>query len=160
MEDIQYFQKRLYKSLNVPISRMESDSGFSLGRASEISRDEIKFAKFIRRLRARFSILFDKVLEKQLVLKGIITPEDWVEIQNSIRYDFMVDNHFEELKQTEIMRERLSTLRDLDEYVGTYYSREWVRKNILMMNEDEINDMKDQIEAEAKEEPQDDDVDI
>ena len=160
MEDIQYFQKRLYKSLNVPISRMESDSGFSLGRASEISRDEIKFAKFIRRLRARFSIIFDRILEKQLVLKGIISPEDWVDIQNNIRYDFMVDNHFEELKQTEIMRERLSTLRDLDEYVGTYYSKEWVRKNILMMNEDEIEEMKTQIEDEAKEEPQDDDVDI
>ena len=150
LDDVLYFQKRLFKSLNVPISRMETDAGFSLGRATEISRDEIKFSKFISRLRAKFSTLFDKILEKQLVLKGIIRPEEWVEIQASIRYDFMQDNYFEELKESEILRERLGMLRDIDEYVGKYYSADWVRKNVLMMNEDDIEKMREEIEADEE----------
>jgi len=148
LDDVLYFQKRLFKSLNVPISRMETDTGFSLGRATEISRDEIKFSKFISRLRSRFSTLFDKILEKQLVLKGIIRPEEWAEIQASLRYDFMQDNYFEELKESEVLRERLNLLRDIDDYVGKYYSAEWVRKNVLMMNEDEIEQMRDEIEQD------------
>tara|TARA_B110000967_G_scaffold125832_1_gene128666 strand:+ start:267 stop:1856 length:1590 start_codon:yes stop_codon:yes gene_type:complete len=148
LDDVLYFQKRLFKSLNVPMSRMESDTGFTLGRATEISRDEIKFSKFIARLRSKFSNLFDKLLEKQLVLKGIITPEEWPEIQSSIRYDYMSDNYFEELKESEVLRERLGLLRDIDDYVGKYYSADWVRKNVLMMNEDEIEDMRDQIEQD------------
>lgn len=148
LDDVLYFQKRLFKSLNVPMSRMESDTGFTLGRATEISRDEIKFSKFIARLRSKFSNLFDKLLEKQLVLKGIITPEEWPEIQASIRYDYMSDNYFEELKESEVLRERLGLLRDIDDYVGKYYSADWVRKNVLMMNEDEIEDMRDQIEQD------------
>ena len=150
MEDVLYFQKRLYKALNVPVSRLESDSGFSLGRASEISRDEVKFSKFIRRLRARFSILFDKVLEKQLILKGVIAPEEWNEIKQNIRYDFQIDNHFDELKTAEILQNRLQILRDIDEYTGKYYSEDWVRQNVLMMNEDEIEKMKDQIADEQE----------
>ena len=150
LDDVMYFQKRLYKSLNVPISRMESDAGFSLGRASEISRDEIKFSKFIGRLRARFSTLFDKLLEKQLILKGVIAPEDWNKIQSNLRYDFMSDNNFEELKTSEILRERLGLLRDIDEYTGKYYSTDWVRKNVLYMNEDEIEKMSQDIEDEEK----------
>lgn len=157
MEDVLYFQKNLYKSLNVPVSRLEQDAGFSLGRASEISRDEVKFAKFINRLRTRFSILFDDILEKQLILKGIVTPEDWKEIKNKIRYDFIQDNHFEELKQSEILRERLQTLRDLDDYVGVYYSKEWIRKNLLMMTDEDIEELQKQIEAEVEEEPAQDD---
>ena len=153
MDDILYFQKKLYKSLNVPISRMESDSGFSLGRASEISRDEIKFAKFISRLRGRFAILFDKALEKQLVLKGIIKPEEWDLIKDNIRYNFMVDNHFQELKEAEVLRDRLSILGDINNYVGTYYSKEWIRKNVLHMTEDEIEDVDKQIDQEAKDAP-------
>jgi hypothetical protein len=156
MEDVLYFQKRLYKALNVPVSRMESDAGFSLGRASEISRDEIKFSKFVRRLRARFSILFNKVLEKQLILKGVIAPEEWSQIQAMLRYDFMIDNHFEELKESEVLQNRLQILRDIDEYKGEYYSKDWIRKNVLYMNEDQIEDIKKQIEDEAKEDPQDD----
>ena len=150
LDDVLYFQKRLFKSLNVPISRMESDTGFSLGRATEISRDEIKFSKFISRLRSKFSSLFDKILEKQLILKGIIKPEEWNDIQASIRYDFMQDNYFEELKESEVLRERLGMLRDIDEYVGKYYSADWVRKNVLMMNEDEIEQMRDEIEEDEK----------
>ena len=148
LDDVLYFQKRLFKSLNVPISRMDTEAGFSLGRASEISRDEIKFSKFINRLRSRFSSLFDKILEKQLILKGIIRPEEWPEIQASIRYDFMQDNYFEELKESEVLRERLNLLRDIDDYVGKYYSAEWVRKNVLMMNEDEIEKMRDEIQQD------------
>ena len=155
MEDVLYFQKRLYKALNVPVSRLESEAGFSLGRASEISRDEIKFGKFVRRLRARFSILFDKCLEKQLILKGIIAPEEWAQIQATLRYDFMMDNHFEELKESEILQNRLQILRDIDEYNGTYFSKEWVRKNVLYMNEDDIKEIDDQIAAEKEAEPDD-----
>ena len=152
MEDVLYFQKRLYKALNVPISRLESDTGFSLGRASEISRDEIKFGKFIRRLRARFSILFDKILEKQLILKGVIAPEEWASIQASIRYDYMVDNHFEELKESEMLQNRLQILRDIDEYKGEYFSKNWIRKKVLFMNEDEIEDIDKQIDDEKQNE--------
>jgi len=158
MEDILYFQKRLYRALKVPITRMEAENGFSLGRASEISRDEVKFSKFIRRLRARFSILFDKCLEKQLILKGVITPEEWPSIQQNLRYNFMQDNHFEELKFAEILQNRITLLRDLDEYTGKYYSKEWVRKNVLYMTEDEIDKIKKQIETEKKEEPDEEEI--
>jgi len=156
MDDVLYFQKRLFKSLNVPISRMETENGFSLGRASEISRDEVKFAKFVRRLRARFSIIFDKCLEKQLILKGIITPEEWPEIQQNIRYNFMSDNHFNELKDSEILQNRLQLLRDIDEYTGKYFSVEWVRKNVLFQSEDDIVDIQKQIESEPDEDGDED----
>ena len=152
LDDIVYFQKALYKSLNVPISRLEADAGFSLGRASEITRDEVKFSKFIKRLRARFAIIFDKILEKQLILKGVIAPEDWLEIKESIRYDFQVDNHFEELKQAEILQNRLQLLRDIDDYTGKYYSTNWVRKNVLQMSEDDINDIAKEIDDEGESE--------
>jgi len=145
MDDILYFQKKLYKSLNVPISRLESDTGFSLGRASEISRDEVKFSKFIRRLRVRFSLLFDKALEQQLILKGIIRPEEWPEIKNKIRYNFMLDNHFEELKQAEILRDRMSTVDEVNNYLGVFYSKDWVRKNILHLTVDEIAEINQQM---------------
>lgn len=159
MDDVLYFQKNLYKSLNVPISRLEADAGFSLGRASEISRDEVKFSKFIRRLRSRFSMIFDDILEKQLVLKNVMTVEEWKQIKDKIRYNFQEDNHYEELKQTEILRERLQTLRDVEEYVGTYYSREWVRKNILFMTDEAIEDIQKQIEDDAANEPEEDEND-
>jgi hypothetical protein len=158
MEDINYFQKKLYKSLNVPISRLEAETGFSLGRSSEISRDEVKFAKFIRRLRARFSTLFDKALEKQLILKGVIKPEEWDIIKDSIRYDFKLDNHFEELKQSEILRDRLSLLDQVNNYVGVYYSKDWVRKNVLHMSEDEIEEIEKQLKDEGEDEPQQDEA--
>lgn len=153
MDDVLYFQKALYRSLNVPVSRMESETGFSLGRASEISRDELKFNKFINRLRARFSILFDEILEKQLVLKNVMTIEEWQDIKNKIRYDFQEDNHFTELKDAEILRERLQSLDAIQNYVGDYYSKEWVRKNILRMSDEDIEDMEEQIATEKEEEP-------
>ena len=151
--NMQYFQRKLYKSLKVPLSRLEPETMYSFGRVSEITRDELKFSKFIKRLRARFTTIFTSLLEKQLVLKGILTPEEFTEIKNAIRYDFVQDNYFQELKEAEITRERLSTLREVEEHVGTYYSREWVLRNVLRMSEEEMGDMKDQIEAEAKENP-------
>ena len=155
MEDVVYFQKALFRSLNVPTSRMESETGFSLGRASEISRDELKFNKFIGRLRARFSILFDEILEKQLVLKNVMTIEEWQDIKNKIRYDFQQDNHFTELKDSEILRERLQSLDSIQNYVGEYYSKEWVRKNILRMSDEDIEEMEEQIAQEKDDEPED-----
>lgn len=156
IEDVQYFQRKLYQSLNVPMSRLEADNSFNLGRASEITRDELKFSKFIARLRYRFSELFHILLERQLLLKGIITKQEWQEIKGKIFYDFLEDNHFSELKNAEIMRERLNTLRDIDEYVGKYYSVEWVRKNILMQTEDEIEEIDQQIADEPTDESDED----
>jgi hypothetical protein len=127
---------------------------YTFGRASEISRDELKFSKFIRRLRARFSQLFDVLLEKQLILKGIVDPEEWTEIQNQIRYDFMKDNYFEELKSAEILREKMSTLREVDEQIGKYFSKEWVVKNVLYLSDDDWKDMKKQIDKEREDEEQ------
>jgi hypothetical protein len=156
IEDVQYFQRKLYQSLNVPMSRLEADNSFNLGRASEITRDELKFSKFIARLRYRFSELFHILLERQLLLKGIITKQEWQEIKGQIYYDFLEDNHFSELKNAEIMRERLNTLRDIDEYVGKYYSAEWVRKNVLMQTEDEIEEIDKQIADEPSDEGEED----
>jgi hypothetical protein len=148
IDDIIYFQKRLYRSLNVPINRLEQESQFSLGRSTEISRDEVKFQKFIDRLRKRFSSLFTGLLRKQLLLKGIITEQDWEEWKNDIQVDFIRDNHFSELKDAELLRERLTTLDQISQYVGEYFSREWVMKNVMMMSDEDIDQMKDQVEAE------------
>lgn len=138
LDDVTYFQNKLYKSLNVPITRLNPEVNFNLGRSTEITRDEIKFSKFIARLRGKFSMLFLKILEKQLILKGIITPEDWDEFKNCMKFKFSQDNYYEELKETEIMRERISMLRDIDDYAGKYYSHEQIRKKILRQTDDDI----------------------
>lgn len=151
MDDVLYFQKNLYKALNVPTTRMESETGFSLGRSNEISRDEVKFSKFIRRLRARFSMLFDEILEKQLVLKNVMSIDEWKEIKNKLRYDFQEDNHFEELKKQEILTQRLQTLQAINDYVGVYYSKTWVRKNILQQTDEDIEEIDEQIADEPDE---------
>lgn len=150
IEDILYFQKKLYRALNVPVNRLEQESGFNLGRATEISRDEVKFKKFIDRLRGRFSDLFIQLLKTQLMLKGIITKEDWKAWKEDIAFDFIEDNYFSELKESEITRERFEMLSTMDEYVGKYISNEWVRKNILRQSDDDIAEIKKQIEAEKK----------
>lgn len=147
-DNLGYFQKKLYKSLGVPVSRLEPENMYSFGRVTEMTRDELRFSKFIRRLRVRFSILFDTVLEKQLILKGILTPEEWLEVKDKIRYDFMKDNYFEELKQMEILREKVSMLRDIEDNVGKYFSRKWVQKHVLFMNDDEIEEMQAEIDDE------------
>lgn len=157
MEDVDYFRKKLYKSLNVPITRMEAENQFNLGRASEITRDELKFGKFIDRLRLRFSHLFDEILEIQLSLKGIMSREEWKEFKQYISYDYINDNHFTELKETEIMRERLQLLNDVENYNGKYFSKDWIRKNILRQTDDEIKRIDDEISKEAAQAPASDD---
>ena len=151
IEDVLYFQKKFYQSLNVPVSRLQSDNGFSLGRASEITRDELKFSKFIGRLRLRFSHLFDRLLETQLLLKGICTKAEWQAIKEEVSYDFINDMHFTEMKEVEVLKERLSILGDIENYSGKYFSREWIRKNVLRQTEDDIEEIDKQMEKEASE---------
>lgn len=150
MDDVLYFQKNLYKSLNVPISRLDPDTQFGFGRATEITRDEVKFAKFINRLRIKFATLFAKILERQLILKGIITPEEWDMIKNRIRFKFSQDNYFSELKETEILNNRLAALQQIDPYAGKYYSFEWIRRKVLMQTDEEIEEINEQIVAEMQ----------
>ena len=148
LEDVKYFEKKLYKALGVPISRLEQQQGFSLGRSTEITRDELKFTKFVNRLRNKFSTLFDELLRLQLVLKKICTEEEWKEFKENVWYDFKKDNNFTELKEAELLQNRLAVLQLVDPYVGRYYSMAWVRKNVLMMDDDEIEEMIEQIEEE------------
>ena len=160
IDDIIYFQKRLYKSLNVPISRLEQEQQFTLGRSTEISRDEIKFKKFIDRLRKRFTDMFNQLLRTQLVLKGIITQQDWDDWKTYIAYDFIEDNYFSELKESEMMRERFDMLGTVDEYAGKYVSIEWIAKNVLKMDDDSMKEMEDQIAAEKEAMGGDEDEDL
>ena len=148
IDDILYFQKRLYRSLNVPVNRLEQEAQFTLGRSTEISRDEVKFQKFIDRLRKRFSMLFVGILKKQLILKGVITESDWEEWKSQITVDFQRDNHFTELKDAELLQNRLQTLDQVSQYVGEYFSREWAMKNVMMMSDEDIEEMKKQVEGE------------
>ena len=150
IDDIIYFQKKLYKSLNVPVDRLEQEASFTLGRTSEITRDEVKFKKFIDRLRKRFSDLFMQLLKTQLLLKGIITESDWKDWKESIAFDYIEDNYFSELKQSEMLRERFDMLASLDEYVGKYISNEWIRKNVLRQTDDEIEEIQKQIDQESQ----------
>ena len=150
MDDVDYFRRKLYKSLNVPVTRMEAENQFNLGRATEITRDELKFTKFIKRLRNRFTHLFDNLLEIQLVLKGIINRKDWAKIRENISFEFSHDNYFAELKEAEIIRERLNLASEIDQFVGKYYSLGWIRKNVLQMTEEEIEDMDKEIKAEEE----------
>jgi len=149
IEDIKYFQNKLYRSLNVPISRMEAESGFSLGRSTEITRDELKFTKFVQRLRKRFTPLFTDMLKAQLILKGIVTLEDWNKIKEHIQYNFLQDGHFAELKKAELMQDRINNLGSIESYIGTFYSKEWVQKNVLNMTDAEMDEMQKQINKEA-----------
>jgi hypothetical protein len=148
IDDIQYFQKKLYKSLNVPSSRLEQEAQFSLGRSSEITRDELKFQKFISRIRKKFATVFVDILRTNLILKGVLTEEEWLDVRDQINFDFLQDTHFAELKNAELLREKIGTLREVDEFVGKYYSVEWIRKNVLMQTEEEIEDIDKQIEDE------------
>ena len=150
IEDIIYFQKRMYRSLNVPINRLEQEAQFSLGRSTEISRDELKFQKFIDRLRRRFSHLFYDILRKQLILKGIITEDDWNMMKNDIVVDYIRDNHFTELRDGELLRERIQTLDAISNYVGEYFSKEWIKKNILHLSDEDIETMNKQMSGEGE----------
>tara|TARA_B110000977_G_scaffold196452_1_gene276837 strand:- start:686 stop:2248 length:1563 start_codon:yes stop_codon:yes gene_type:complete len=148
IDDIEYFKKKLYQSLNVPASRMESDNGFNMGRSSEINRDELKFNKFTNRLQKKFARVFTDILRTQLILKEIVSAEEFDKVKDFIQYDFATDNHFTELKDQEILKERLDTLQTASEYVGQYFSKEYVRKYILRQTEDEIAQMDAQIKAD------------
>ena len=148
LTDIEYFQKKLYRSLNVPESRIGADSGFNLGRSSEILRDELMFSKFVGRLRKRFSALFLDLLKTQLILKNIVTPEDWEKMSEHIQFDYLYDNHFAELKETELMNERLNLMVAIEPYIGTYYSRDYVKRKILRQTDEEIEEMAEEMEEE------------
>ena len=150
LSDIEYFQKKLYRALGVPESRIANDGGFNLGRSSEILRDELKFSKFVGRLRKRFANLFSDMLKTQLILKNIVTPEDWDKISDHIQYDFLYDNQFAELKESELMNDRLGTLATIEPYIGKYFSVDYVRRKVLRQTDAEIIEIDEQIEKEIK----------
>ena len=165
VEDIKYFQKKLYKSLNVPVSRLEAEGSFNMGRATEINRDELKFSKFVDRLRTRFNNLFHDLLKTQLILKGIVTIEDWENsLARTIRYNYVNDGYYAEIKESEMFKERMEIYRNLkdSEMIGNIYSKEWAMKNVLKMTDIDIQDEKSKIEkeqeAEAPPEGEDDDT--
>ena len=168
IDDIVYFQKKLYKALNVPINRLEQEAQFSLGRSSEITRDELKFQKFISRLRTRFAKFFLDILKVQLQLKGVIVESDWDDMKNDIIIDYTKDNHFAELKEAELLRERLQTLDQISQYVGTYFSKDYVMKNVLGFSEEDVEKMQDDAQknqeridqATDDEEPQEEEVEV
>ena len=148
IEDVLYFQKKLFKSLGVPISRLESEANYTIGRATEISRDEVKFTRFVNKLQSRFSLMFDEIMERQLSLKGIMSREDWKTVKNEIFYEFENDSHFAEVKQNELLQDRLNILRDLQDYAGKYYSHEYIRKHVLHMTDEEIKTNDEQMKSE------------
>ena len=148
--DIQYFQKKLYRSLNVPETRLQGDSGFSLGRSSEILRDEIKFSKFVGRMRKRFSSMFNDILKTQLLLKNVVTPEDWEYMNDHIQYDFLYDNHFAELKEAELRESRINQATLVEPLIGKYYSQDYVRRNVLRQTDVEIKEQDELIKQEIK----------
>ena len=149
IEDINYFQNKLFQALNVPMSRLRPDTGFSIGQSSTITRDEVKFSKFISRLRNKFAGIFANILRVQLIAKGIIREDEWDEIFENIKFTFNKDNHYAELKDAEVIQNRLATLNAIDPFVGRYFSVDWVRKNVLMQTEDDIKE----IDAAIKKEP-------
>lgn len=152
LEDVEYFKQKLYQSLNVPLSRLTQDGGvFNVGKSAEISRDEIKFAKFISRLRSRFSNLFSEILRVQLVLKGVIRADEWDELASAIRYSYNRDNYYAELKENEVLAGRLAMLQQIDMFVGKYYSKQYTREKILRLTEEEIKEIEAQLETEREE---------
>ena len=151
LNDIEYFQTKLYKSLNVPSSRLDSSGGFNMGRSSEILRDELKFTKFVGRLRKRFSGIFTDMLKTQLILKNVVTPEDWDHLEEHIQYDYLYDNHFSDLKESELLQEKLGVIAAMEPYMGRYFSAAYVRNKVLKQTEDEIKEIDSQIDKEIEE---------
>jgi len=152
MEDVEYFQKKLYQALNVPATRLQTEQTYSIGRATEITRDEVKFSKFISRMRAKFSTLFLKCLEKQLVLKGVVTVEDWKTMSQQIKFDYAKDNYYEELKETDVLNSRLQAASQITPYIGKYYSHGWIRSNIFKQSDEDRQEMDAQIQQELSNE--------
>ena len=157
IDDITYFQRKLYRSLNVPISRLEAEQNFSLGRSTEITRDELKFTKFVGKLRKKFSVIFNDLLRTQLILTGVIAEEEWKSMSEHIQFDFLQDNNFTELKNAELLKERLEMLSQVENYVGTYFSKEWIKKNVLHLTDDEVSEMQKQMDSEGDDNGEDGD---
>ena len=150
MEDVEYLQKKLYRALNVPVSRLESDNGFNMGKSSEITRDEVKFQKFIQRLQVRFQKMFMGLLRTQMILKGISTEEDWRIIEDDIRIVFNRDTYFEELKENEVLTERLNMLNNIQPFIGKFFPESYIRKNILKMTDEEIKEIQDELDQQPE----------
>ena len=150
LEDVKYFQKKLYKALNVPSSRLETETTFNIGRAAEITRDEVKFQKFIARLRKRFSELFTDLLKTQLVLKGVCSIEEWEDMKEHVQFDYVADNYFTELKEIEIRNERMNQVNLMDPYVGKYFSVDYIRRQVLKQTDQEIREIDKQIDSEME----------
>jgi len=154
IDDILYFQKKLYRSLNIPISRLETESGFSMGRGAEITRDEVKFTKFVQKLRRKFNVLFNNILKTQLILKGVVAEEDWLSIKENLSYEYMKDGHYAEMRDMDLLKDRLEVLNTLEPFIGQYFSKRYVQKQVFRMSDDEIVSMQKEIDAEP--EPEDD----
>ena len=154
IDDILYFQKKLYRSLNIPISRLETESGFNMGRGAEITRDEVKFTKFVQKLRKKFNVLFNNILKTQLLLKGVVAEEDWLSIKDNLSYQYMKDGHYAEMRDMDLLRDRLEVLGTLEPYIGQYFSKKYVQKQVFRMSDDEIDSMQKEMDAEP--EPEED----
>ena len=149
IDDILYFQKKLYRSLNIPISRLETESGFNLGRGAEITRDEVKFTKFVQKLRRKFNILFNNILKTQLILKGVLAEEDWLSIKDNLSYHYMKDGHYAEMRDMDLLRDRLDVLNTIEPYIGQYFSKNYVQKQVFRMSDDEIDSMQKEMDSET-----------
>ena len=154
IDDILYFQKKLYRSLNIPISRLETESGFNMGRGAEITRDEVKFTKFVQKLRKKFNVLFNNILKTQLLLKGVVAEEDWLSIKDNLSYMYMKDGHYAEMRDMDLLRDRLEVLGTIEPYIGQYFSKKYVQKQVFRMSDDEIDSMQKEMDAEP--EPEED----
>jgi len=154
IDDILYFQKKLYRSLNIPISRLETESGFNMGRGAEITRDEVKFTKFVQKLRKKFNFLFNNILKTQLLLKGVVAEEDWLSIKENLSYEYMKDGHYAEMRDMDLLRDRLEVLNTIEPYIGQYFSKKYVQKQVFRMSDIEIESMQKEIDAEP--EPEED----
>jgi len=156
IDDILYFQKKLYRSLNIPISRLETESGFNLGRGAEITRDEVKFTKFVQKLRKKFNYLFNNILKTQLILKGVVAEEDWLSIKENLSYEYMKDGHYAEMRDMDLLRDRLDVLNTIEPFIGQYFSKKYVQKQVFRMSDDEIDSMDKEMESEPSPEEDED----
>ena len=156
IDDILYFQKKLYRSLNIPISRLETESGFSMGRGAEITRDEVKFTKFVQKLRRKFNALFNNILKTQLILKGVVAEDDWLSIKENLSYEYMKDGHYAEMRDMDLLRDRLEVLNTIEPFIGQYFSKRYVQKQVFRMSDDDINSMDKEMESEPSPEEDED----
>ena len=156
IDDILYFQKKLYRSLNIPISRLETESGFNMGRGAEITRDEVKFTKFVQKLRRKFNSLFNNILKTQLILKGVVAEEDWLSIKDNLSYMYMKDGHYAEMRDMDLLRDRLEVLNTIEPFIGSYFSKKYVQKQVFRMSDDEIESMQKEMDAEPQPDLDDD----